>query len=431
MQRRNKRKSLEPKKLNVSVGGGALEPTAEGGRVSLEANTPMKRQRLGSTGSDERSSLQNSMSPGSSHNEIHSSRSPSPTSNPECSLAPKMRYKQTAAKAALISKQQQPKTERGHEPGNKRPSNPFRPWDNDEGPADEPGSAATDARPSSGPIRASPILALPNYPVIPPVSPMRQVPDYQSSLASLFLTNPTLRGSIPAELSSLSPIMPLLVPPTTYTPAPAPPPVQDEPLALVKHKREGESPEPSSFQPIVASENRTASWKRDAFTSALAAHLAPVSTAGLQPRSWHDKAMSSQGSDSGLNQSNDRGPSPSGSSDPSPSSGKGKQRNYKNMTRERRVEANARERQRVHTITAAFDTLQNAIPTEDSSQKLSKLSIIKIATSYIMVLSRMAGYDYSIDQSAPSVEDCIEKCSDLIYSESKVRKKTSSNRDSD
>lgn len=58
------------------------------------------------------------------------------------------------------------------------------------------------------------------------------------------------------------------------------------------------------------------------------------------------------------------------------------------MTRERRVEANARERQRVHTITAAFDSLQSAIPTKDEQAKLSKLSIIKIATSYIMVLSR-------------------------------------------
>jgi atonal protein 8 len=82
--------------------------------------------------------------------------------------------------------------------------------------------------------------------------------------------------------------------------------------------------------------------------------------------------------------------------------GKSKQRNYKNMTRERRIEANARERQRVHTITAAFDRLQSAIPTTDdgSGSKLSKLSVIKIATSYIMVLSRMAGLDYSSDQVA-------------------------------
>lgn len=56
------------------------------------------------------------------------------------------------------------------------------------------------------------------------------------------------------------------------------------------------------------------------------------------------------------------------------------------MTRERRVEANARERQRVHTITAAFDTLQAAIPTEEKDVKLSKLSVIKIATAYIMAL---------------------------------------------
>ena len=118
------------------------------------------------------------------------------------------------------------------------------------------------------------------------------------------------------------------------------------------------------------------------------------------------------------------------------------QRNYKNMTRERRVEANARERQRVHTITAAFDTLQSLIPApeeimEDSStsssdassilsnlnnQKLSKLSIIKIATAYIMLLSRMAGYDYTEDKSAPSIEDCVKKCSELLTQETKVKR---------
>ena len=123
------------------------------------------------------------------------------------------------------------------------------------------------------------------------------------------------------------------------------------------------------------------------------------------------------------------------------------QRNYKNMTRERRVEANARERQRVHTITAAFDTLQSLIPapedvmdtssksssgSEDgnatnqlsnlANQKLSKLSIIKIATAYIMLLSRMAGYDYSEDKSAPSIEDCVKKCSELLTQETKVKR---------
>lgn len=131
------------------------------------------------------------------------------------------------------------------------------------------------------------------------------------------------------------------------------------------------------------------------------------------------------------------------------------QRNYKNMTRERRVEANARERQRVHTITAAFDTLQSLIPSPEdvdtnnskspssssssdvdssscinnnnllsnlNNQKLSKLSIIKIATSYIMLLSRMAGYDYSEDKSAPSIEECVKKCSELLTQETKVKR---------
>jgi hypothetical protein len=81
----------------------------------------------------------------------------------------------------------------------------------------------------------------------------------------------------------------------------------------------------------------------------------------------------------------------------------------------------------VHTITAAFDRLQGAIPTTDdgSGSKLSKLSVIKIATSYIMVLSRMAGYDYSHDASAPTVEECIRKCADLVKAESKTRKKSS------
>ena len=105
---------------------------------------------------------------------------------------------------------------------------------------------------------------------------------------------------------------------------------------------------------------------------------------------------------------------------------KAKQRNYKNMTRERRVEANARERQRVHTITAAFDTLQAAIPTEEKDIKLSKLSVIKIATAYIMALSRMAGHDYTEDQSAPPVDEVVAHCSDVIEKECRIKKRNGS-----
>ena len=100
-----------------------------------------------------------------------------------------------------------------------------------------------------------------------------------------------------------------------------------------------------------------------------------------------------------------------------------RQKNYKNSTRIRRIEANARERQRVHTITAAFDTLQAAIPSEDENIKLSKLSVIKIATAYIMALSRMAGYDYTEDRSAPSLESVLEHCRETIHTESRIKKR--------
>ena len=90
------------------------------------------------------------------------------------------------------------------------------------------------------------------------------------------------------------------------------------------------------------------------------------------------------------------------------------------MTRERRVEANARERQRVQTITEQFETLRNVIPIDDKMAKMSKLSIIKIATSYINYLSRQCGYDYTTDKSEPSIEECYKDLKDLIKYESKL-----------
>lgn len=99
------------------------------------------------------------------------------------------------------------------------------------------------------------------------------------------------------------------------------------------------------------------------------------------------------------------------------------QRNYKNMTRERRIEANARERTRVHTISAAFDTLRRAIPAYSHNQKLSKLSVLRIACSYILTLSRVAGADYSVDSSEPSLAECVDLVSRTIQTEGKLRRK--------
>lgn len=93
------------------------------------------------------------------------------------------------------------------------------------------------------------------------------------------------------------------------------------------------------------------------------------------------------------------------------------------MTRERRIEANARERTRVHTISAAYEKLRRAIPAYSNAQKLSKLSILRIACSYILTLSRMAGEDYSEDASEPSIADCVAMVTQTIQTEGKIRKK--------
>lgn len=99
------------------------------------------------------------------------------------------------------------------------------------------------------------------------------------------------------------------------------------------------------------------------------------------------------------------------------------QRNYKSMTRERRIEANARERTRVHTISAAFDTLRTAIPSYSSTQKMSKLSVLRVACSYILALSRMAGEDYSEAQDEPTVAECLEEVTRTVQIEGKARKR--------
>lgn len=92
------------------------------------------------------------------------------------------------------------------------------------------------------------------------------------------------------------------------------------------------------------------------------------------------------------------------------------QRNYKNMTRERRIEANARERTRVHTISAAFDTLRRSVPAYSHNQKLSKLSVLRIACAYIAALS--AAIDPEADLST-----AVDAVTHTIHTEGKLRKK--------
>lgn len=117
-----------------------------------------------------------------------------------------------------------------------------------------------------------------------------------------------------------------------------------------------------------------------------------------------------------------RPPSPAQSGISAGSAGP-QRRNYKNMTRERRIEANARERTRVHTISAAFENLRKAVPAYSHNQKLSKLAVLRVAASYILTLSRIIDKDYSADQSAPSLESCVESITSTIQMEGRLKKK--------
>ncbi|CAL1535935.1 unnamed protein product [Lymnaea stagnalis] len=102
-------------------------------------------------------------------------------------------------------------------------------------------------------------------------------------------------------------------------------------------------------------------------------------------------------------------------------------KNYKNMTRERRVEANARERTRVHTISAAFDALRHAVPSYSHNQKLSKLAILRIACSYIMSLARLADLDYtSVSEhigTPLTFAECVDMCTSTIQTEGRARRR--------
>lgn len=105
-------------------------------------------------------------------------------------------------------------------------------------------------------------------------------------------------------------------------------------------------------------------------------------------------------------------------------SGRKEQRNYKNMTRERRIEANARERTRVHTISAAFETLRRSVPSYSHNQKLSKLSVLRIACSYIMTLSTLVGGSTGVEVNpSSSISECVDNVSKTIQKEGKLRKK--------
>lgn len=108
---------------------------------------------------------------------------------------------------------------------------------------------------------------------------------------------------------------------------------------------------------------------------------------------------------------------------PDNSKDKRSRKNYKNMTRERRVEANARERSRVHTISAAFEGLRRAVPSYSYNQKLSKLAILRIACTYINALTKLTEMDDSPSFKNTSFADCVDNCTRTIQTEGKARRR--------
>ena len=426
--RKNKRKSQEPRKFHLDT------PPATPDEQTPTTHPPSlnkRRRRLNSTGSDHGSSPDNS-----------DSRTPSPVAAAQkekqrlspLQIAPKKRFKLEA-----LRELQRLEEEESNAPPSPKPtpspvfnSNPFRPWKESvvDGLHPSPQNLDLDSR---IPVKPELTPALPA--LMQRLSREMQLALFSAAVhgAGAGAIAPLLSSASLPPLSILAPQVGL--PEVSHIPQPpttlslVTPPIQDEPLSLVKKKPTEIKTESSKMSPLLDPKRRVIVRKGDNVAR---------QKAGLLPKNCDIPEQMPPLTLKGVTSVNSCPPSPTQASG-SMSSGssscggddKSKQRNYKNLTRARRVEANARERQRVHTITAAFDTLQAAIPTdEDSSDgpnssgvKLSKLSVIKIATAYIMALSRMAGYDYTEDQSAPSLESVIQHCQQTIINETRIKKR--------
>ncbi|XP_054648350.1 transcription factor atoh8 isoform X2 [Dunckerocampus dactyliophorus] len=106
--------------------------------------------------------------------------------------------------------------------------------------------------------------------------------------------------------------------------------------------------------------------------------------------------------------------------------GAGRLPEVKAIQQTRRLLANARERTRVHTISAAFEALRKQVPCYSYGQKLSKLAILRIACNYILSLAQLAELDYSSDHSSQSFSQCVEQCTRTLQAEGRSKKRKQS-----
>ncbi|XP_066304419.1 transcription factor atoh8-like [Branchiostoma lanceolatum] len=114
-------------------------------------------------------------------------------------------------------------------------------------------------------------------------------------------------------------------------------------------------------------------------------------------------------------------PSPVPWSMPTSPSSRQRGRPYKTLTRDKRIVANARERSRVHTISAAFESLRRAVPSYSYNQKLSKLAILRVACSYITALACLNGQDYSRHRASLEFAQCVDQCTRTLQMEGRSR----------
>lgn len=90
----------------------------------------------------------------------------------------------------------------------------------------------------------------------------------------------------------------------------------------------------------------------------------------------------------------------------------------------KRLQANARERERVHNLTAAFEALRQIIPMYHDQSKLSRLSILRIACSYVLVLGALNETDFSEGQNAYTLNESFHLLSSTMLNELKRRRPT-------
>lgn len=96
---------------------------------------------------------------------------------------------------------------------------------------------------------------------------------------------------------------------------------------------------------------------------------------------------------------------------------------WRQSSRTRRLVANARERSRIHIMSEAFEGLRRAVPCYSYDQKLSKLAILRIATSYIAALATLSESDTS-DKSLQRFAESVDQCTKALQSEGRSRRKT-------